>query len=845
MRRLVTGLIIIVLACCIGNEYSILSSQQPANNKSEKRSSSEITIICYAGKEPKRVYTPPPESFLKNHTELKGAKSTFKVTYDRVPADAMAAFQYAVDIWESLLSSSVPINVLVTWDQDMASGTLGATYLNPSDVVWGQAIDAYVPNAYYPYTIAEKILGQNVNDPDDYEIRMDLNGNQSWYTGTDGNTPVFQFDLVTVALHELGHGLGFNSTIGEYNDLGWWGYTSGLTLLFDHFVKNGAGQQLIDTSLFDNGSVELLAQITSDNLRFDSPIAKSVNSGIAPRLFAPAEYDEGSSVYHLNETTYSAGNINSLMTPFISPGEAIHTPGPITLAMFAEIGWIHTNIEHDSLKDAESLDAPFTVIATIASDTTLVLESTFVYYSTDGFITYDSVAFGKTANPDEYTADIPLTDTGVLVNYYLTAEDYFNRLYTKPAGAPERYYRFFVGQDTVPPEIDHTPIDFILEGNDTVEVFAYVTDNIGIDSVVVEYMVNGVPSVPLPFVYDTLDLYSGDMIFGVGVLEIGDSVQYRIVARDSSLSGNLGFHPDTGYHLFYVEEIMEAQDSYFNDFDTDSLLNDFLLSGFTIKTESGFNNGALHTDHNYIGPEENNKFYLYTAQLKIPIRLKDSNALITFDEIVLVEPGTNGTVFGDAEFWDYVMVQGSKNFGENWDTIADGWDSRYNTIWNATYNSSTDNDGNSTTVGTPNLFREHQIDLLAESGYSGGDEILIRFVLYSDAYAWGWGWAIDNLNIQGELPNAKPDLFDNENIRVFPNPTKGNLVVSGKMLYPAQQLDVIVADVLGREIYRKSVTPAGEQFRTDFDLSGYANGLYFVKIEYNRTASVFKVIKYE
>ena len=41
------------------------------------------------------------------------------------------------------------------------------------------------------------------------------------------------------------------------------------------------------------------------------------------------------------------------------------------------------------------------------------------------------------------------------------------------------------------------------------------------------------------------------------------------------------------------------------------------------------------------------------------------NATLSFDEIALVEPGDPGSVFGDPAFWDYVVVEGSRD-GVTW-----------------------------------------------------------------------------------------------------------------------------------------------------------------------------------
>ncbi len=39
---------------------------------------------------------------------------------------------------------------------------------------------------------------------------------------------------------------------------------------------------------------------------------------------------------------------------------------------------------------------------------------------------------------------------------------------------------------------------------------------------------------------------------------------------------------------------------------------------------------------------------------------------MSFDEIVLVEPGETGTSYGDEEFWDYIVIEGSKDDVNTW-----------------------------------------------------------------------------------------------------------------------------------------------------------------------------------
>ena len=168
------------------------------------------------------------------------------------------------------------------------------------------------------------------------------------------------------------------------------------------------------------------------------------------------------------------------------------------------------------------------------------------------------------------------------------------------------------------------------------------------------------------------------------------------------------------------------QTMYVNNFD--STTTDFSGNGFTIAKQTGFSSGAIQSPH----PYSNNTTYNY--QLLIPIIVASSNATFSYDDIALVEEGDPGTVFGDANFWDYVIVEGTKD-GINWLPLLDGYDARFDAAWS------------SGGTGDSTLFRNHMFNI--EDTFNAGDTVIFRFRLFADAASNGWGWAIDNLNIQG------------------------------------------------------------------------------------------------
>ena len=187
-----------------------------------------------------------------------------------------------------------------------------------------------------------------------------------------------------------------------------------------------------------------------------------------------------------------------------------------------------------------------------------------------------------------------------------------------------------------------------------------------------------------------------------------------------------------------LRPLKTAQLQYNNNFNNtaSSALDFFTSTGFSFAVATGFANGALNSPHNYA----NNQNYL--ATLLTPITVASANATLLYDDVAIVEPGESGSKFGDEDFYDYVVVEGSKDFGKTWKPLADGYDARYDTTrWLPAFRANQ--------PGTPQMFQNHVIDLLKT--FSARDQILVRFRLFADAGTIGWGWLVDNLMIQ---PNA-------------------------------------------------------------------------------------------
>ena len=306
------------------------SSLTAQEERLQARHNDQLIYVVAGTSHEEAPFVPPPP-----RQDVLAPTANIQVNYSGPwTTEARNAFDYAVAIWEGLLVSNVTIEVDAGWRTDWPSNILGGA--GPNDFF------ANFPNTpqagtWFPVAIANARAGSDLNGGD-AEIFAEFNQNfPAWYFGTDGNPSSSQYDFVSVVLHELGHGLGFVGSMRVIAGVGSWGAGSAYPFIYDRFTENGTGQALLS---FPNNSTTLAAQLTSNNIYFDGPNANAANGGTRPRLYAPASWQQGSSYSHLDETIYAPGTTNALMTPIINNDEANHNPGPITLGIFEDSGWL-------------------------------------------------------------------------------------------------------------------------------------------------------------------------------------------------------------------------------------------------------------------------------------------------------------------------------------------------------------------------------------------------------------------------------------------------------------------------------------------------------------------------
>ncbi len=249
---------------------------------------------------------------------------------------------------------------------------------------------------------------------------------------------------------------------------------------------------------------------------------------------------------------------------------------------------------------------------------------------------------------------------------------------------------------------------------------------------------------------------------------------------------------------------------YFNDFEIRQ--RDFYGTGFIISDKFD-NTYAINSDHPY--PQRID--YTYTLKYPVIVMADDKMSVMTYEDIAFVEEGEPGSVFGDEEFYDYVVVEASKD-GIEWLPLADGYDIRYSEKWG--------DDENATP--SPDMFVSHNINF--QDTFAPGDTILIRFRLFSDPYTVGWGWVIDNVNIQQDGSGIFNRVNSSEgDVWVTPNPATDKFVLG---LDSRQNGEILVKvyDLSGKLLSEDKFIKDRQKWTHRYSVSGWSPGVKIINV---------------
>ena len=304
----------------IGVLTASLLSTSPAEALSFKQIPATNWGYVYAGTDPVNNAAPAPAP--KNLE----AKSKFNVKYNNFPDWAKKEVEAAINVWSANFKSNVVITVDASWGRSSSWGVLGSARPGSFFSAFAGAPDA---SLWYASALANSLAGKDL-DKANPEIIIQVNSGADWNLRGDGSPTTSEYDLQSVFIHEIAHGLGFlsNDAYDPYYGVG----SLDQPTPFDAYLKTSDGRRLPD---LPTPSKELGTALTT-SLSWSGELAIKANGGPV-KIFTPSRYQAGSSTSHLDETSFSKSGANSVMTPNLDPGELFHEPGTLLLAMMEDM----------------------------------------------------------------------------------------------------------------------------------------------------------------------------------------------------------------------------------------------------------------------------------------------------------------------------------------------------------------------------------------------------------------------------------------------------------------------------------------------------------------------------
>jgi hypothetical protein len=293
-------------------------------------------------------------------------------------AQRLNAFQHAADIWGALLASPVTIRVGANFDQQSCSATSAVLGSAGATEVFRDFTGALEPGTWYPSALANALHGSDLDAQSD-DIQATFNSAigttcafpSVWYYGLDASPPSGQIDFVSVVIHELGHGLGFQTFMALGSGAKLLGFDDTfLRNLEDHgatpadFPSMSNAQRLAATT--DTGDLHWVGA----NVEAASGVLTAGAVGTHVRMYAPNPQQGGSSVSHWDTALVP----NQIMEPIYTGPH--HDPG-LELPLFQDIGWTLGSVvsapavdiqpgskNYGTLSVGSTLDQTFTVTNT-------------------------------------------------------------------------------------------------------------------------------------------------------------------------------------------------------------------------------------------------------------------------------------------------------------------------------------------------------------------------------------------------------------------------------------------------------------------------------------------------
>jgi len=272
-------------------------------------------------------------------------------------------------------------------------------------------------NTFYPGALANKLAGadQIPANPDivtTFNSSVDLaclGAGTRFYYGVDNANPAGKINLLIVALHEIGHGMGSATFTNATNGL----FLGGASDIWARFMRD---RNLGLTWNNMTAAQRVTSAITPKNLFWDGASVRIASGFLSAgaeaetgrvELFTPSVLQGGSSVSHWG----TVASPNLLMEPSINPGLPLTLD--LTRQQMRDIGW-YRDTTSDLICDRINSVTPSggSVVAGGAATISWINTGGFnrnvsIELSTDGGISFGTVIASDVSNTGSFNWSVP------------------------------------------------------------------------------------------------------------------------------------------------------------------------------------------------------------------------------------------------------------------------------------------------------------------------------------------------------------------------------------------------------------------------------------------------------
>ena len=116
---------------------------------------------------------------------------------------------------------------------------------------------------------------------------------------------------------------------------------------------------------------------------------------------------------------------------------------------------------------------------------------------------------------------------------------------------------------------------------------------------------------------------------------------------------------------------------------------------------------------------------------------------------------------------------------------------------------------------------------------------LIFFLCFGFSLGTLFNAPAEAATLNGHVQQTKPG--DDKTLLLYPNPSTGIVHLTINNLQ-GKKVQLSVLNVIGSVMYRETLTEMNDRYTKMLDLSKFANGLYYVRLEANNTSQMCKLV---